>query len=131
MEIKSLGPFDFVKAINKHEDIMRDDNIEKQYEAFIINRAFSYFPDTIFLANEMNIHHNIGNKLANDFYLNTVRKNPKRFSKWNKKKLSGGLKAVKEYYGYNTAVAESAMLVLTNEQVDDIIKKVDKGGKRK
>ena len=49
------NPFEFVKAINNKQNIIRDDLDEKAYNPYMINRAFSYFPDTVLLANEMNV----------------------------------------------------------------------------
>jgi len=36
---------------------MVDDITEKSYNAFMINRSLSYFQDTVFFANEMNLQH--------------------------------------------------------------------------
>ena len=126
-----MSPFEFVKAINNKKNIMRDDLDEKAYNAYMINHSFSYFPDTVLLANEMNFYHNVDSKLQNDFLINTIRKNPKRFSKWNKVVADDGLEAVKEYYGYSNEKARSALSLLSTEQIDIIKKKVDHGGRRK
>ncbi len=126
-----MSPFEFVKAINNKTDIMRDDLDEKAYNSYMINRSFSYFPDTVLLANEMNIYHNLDSKLQNDFFLNTIRKNPKRFSKWNKVVEDDGFEAVKEYYGYSNSKARSALSLLSTEQINIIKKKVDHGGRKR
>ena len=123
-----MNPFEFVKAINNKQDIIRDDLDEKAYSPYMINHSFSYFPDTVFLANEMNINHHLDNKLQNSFYINTIRRNPKRFSKWNKVKHDGDFEAVKEYYGYNNEKTRSALSLLSTEQINIIKKKVDHGG---
>jgi hypothetical protein len=123
-----MNPFDFVKAINKNENIINDDQDEKAYLPFMVNHAFSYFPDTVLIANEMNLAHHIDNKLQNDFLINTIRRNPKRFSKWNKVKHDGDFDAVKEYYGYNNEKTRSALSLLSTEEINIIKKKVDKGG---
>ena len=68
-----MNPFEFVKAINNKKDIMRDDLDEKAYNSFMVNHSFSYFSDTVLLANEMNIAHHVDSKLQNDFLLNTQR----------------------------------------------------------
>jgi hypothetical protein len=120
-----------VKAINNKKNIMRDDLDEKAYNAYMINHSFSYFPDTVLLANEMNFYHNVDSKLQNDFLINTIRKNPKRFSKWNKVVADDGLEAVKEYYGYSNSKARSALSLLSTEQIDIIKKKVDHGGRKR
>jgi len=126
-----MNPFEFVKAINNKQNIMRDDLDEKAYNSFMINRSYSYFPDTVLLANEMNIQHHLDSKLQNDFLINTIRKNPKRFSKWNKVVADDGLEAVKEYYGYSNEKARSALSLLSTEEIDIIKKKVDHGGRKR
>ncbi len=126
-----MNPFEFVKAINNKQDIIRDDLDEKAYSPYMINHSFSYFPDTVFLANEMNINHHLDNKLQNSFYINTIRRNPKRFSKWNKVKHDGDFEAVKEYYGYNNEKTRSALSLLSTEQINIIKKKVDHGGRKR
>ena len=125
-----MNPFEFVKAINNKKDIIRDDLDEKSYLPYMINHSFSYFSDTVLLANEMNLNHHLDNKLQNDFFINTIRKNPKRFSKWNKVKHDGDFEAVKEYYGYNNEKTRSALSLLSTEQIDIIKKKVDHGGRK-
>ena len=126
-----MNPFEFVKAINNKQDIIRDDLDEKAYSQYMINHSFSYFPDTVFLANEMNINHHLDNKLQNSFYINTIRRNPKRFSKWNKVKHDGDFEAVKEYYGYNNEKTRSALSLLSTEQINIIKKKVEHGGRKR
>ena len=126
-----MNPFEFVKAINNKKDIMRDDLDEKAYNSFMVNHSLSYFPDTVLLANEMNINYQIDSKLQFDFLLGTVRKNPKRFSKWNKVDSSEELQAVKEYYGYSNSKARSALSLLSTDQIDEIKMKVNKGGAAK
>jgi hypothetical protein len=125
-----MNPFEFVKAINSKQNIIRDDLDEKAYSPYMINRSFSYFADTVLLANEMNINHHLDNKLQNDFFINTIRKNPKRFSKWNKVKHDGDFEAVKEYYGYNNEKTRSALSLLSTEEINIIKKKVDHGGRK-
>lgn len=110
---------------------MRDDLDEKAYNAFMVNHSYSYFPETVLLANEMNINHHLDSKLQNDFLLGTIRKNPKRFSKWNKVDSSEELQVVKEYYGYSNSKARSALSLLSTDQIDEIKMKVNKGGAAK
>ena len=125
-----MSPFDFVKAINNKQNIIRDDLDEKSYLPYMINHSFSYFLDTVIFANEMNINHHLDNKLQNDFFINTIRKNPKRFSKWNKVKHDGDFEAVKEYYGYSNEKTRSALSLLSAEQINIIKQKVDHGGRK-
>ena len=100
-----MNPFEYVNAINNtKKDIMIDDLAEKGYNSFMVNRSLSYFKDTVLYANEMNINHNIDNRLQFDFLINMVRKR-KRFSKWEKVVSESDVEVVKEYYGYNNEKA--------------------------
>lgn len=124
-------PFDFLKSINQSkEDIMVDDIEEKAYKPYFVNRSLSYFPDTVLLANEMNIHHHLDNRLQFDFLLNTVRSG-KRFAKWAKAEVPDHLEVVKEYYGYSDEKAKVALTLLSDKQIEELKQRVFKGGKRK
>lgn len=125
-----MNPFDYVNAINfKKQDIMVDDVAEKGYAPYMINRSLSYFNDTVLMANEMNVNHHLDNRLQFDFLLNIVRKK-KRFSKWAKPETVSDVEVVKEYYGYSNEKAKSALSLLTTEQIDELKKKVFKGGRK-
>ena len=125
-----MNPFEYVNAINNtKKDIMIDDIAERGYNSFMVNRSLSYFNDTVLYANEMNIHHNIDNRLQFDFLINMVRKR-KRFSKWEKVVSESDVEVVKEYYGYNNEKARSALSLLTRENINELKKKVYKGGRK-
>ena len=125
-----MNPFEYVNAINNtKKDIMIDDIAERGYNSFMVNRSLSYFNDTVLYANEMNIHHNIDNRLQFDFLINMVRKR-KRFSKWEKVVSESDVEVVKEYYGYNNEKAYQALSLLTSKHIDELKKKVYKGGRK-
>ena len=125
-----MNPFEFVNAINYSKDnIMVDDIVEKQYNAFMVNRSLSYFQDTALIANEMNINHHLDNRLQFDFLINIVRKR-KRFSKWFKPESNSDVEVVKDYYGYSNEKARQALSLLTKEQLEELKKKVNKGGRK-
>ena len=125
------NPFEYVNAINAHKDIIRQsenpDLSEKLYSPFHVNKAMSYFPETILYANEMNIHHSLDKKLQNDYYLNTTRAG-KRFSKWHKKDENGDIDCIQEYYKVSYVKAVEILKVLTQQQVDLIKTRIIKGG---
>ena len=125
-----MNPFEYVNSINyTKKDIMIDDIAEKAYNSFMINRSLSYFNDTVAMANEMNIHHSIDNRLQFDFLINIVRKR-KRFSKWMKLTKESDVEVVKEYYGYSNQKARQALTLLSPEQIKILEKKVNKGGRK-
>jgi hypothetical protein len=124
-----MSPFDYLNSINDtKQDLMVDDITEKQYNAFMVNRGLSYFPDTVAVANEMNRYAHLDKKLQYHFLINIVRKR-KRFSKWNKPDLERDIEVVKEYYGYSNEKAKQALTLLSPEQITIIKKKVNKGGR--
>ena len=129
--MNKLTPFDFIKDISHvKENIMRDDvdnEIEKQYNAFIVNRGFSYFMDTVIYANEMNIRSGVDAKLQFDFLINTIRQK-KRYSKWHKAEQNDDIQVLREYYGYNIHRAKEVLPLHSNEQLKFIREKLDKGG---
>ena len=108
---------------------MVDDLTEKAYNPFMVNRSLSYFNDTVLFANEMNQHHHLDNRLQFDFFINIVRKK-RRFSKWNKPETVSDVEVVKEYYGYNNEKARQALSLLTSKHIDELKKKVYKGGRK-
>jgi hypothetical protein len=126
-----MSPFEFLNSINySKQDIMVDDITEKSYNAFMINRSLSYFQDTVFFANEMNLQHHLDKKLQFHFLINIIRKR-KRFSKWNKPELVSDIDVVKEYYGYSNEKARQALTLLSPSQIEELRKKVSKGGRTK
>jgi hypothetical protein len=127
-----MNPFDYVNAINlSKKDLIRSSEntelAEKSYVPFVVNKALSYFVDTIMYANEMNINSHIDAKLQNDYYLNSVRVS-KRFSKWSKKIEDGDVESIQEYYKVSFAKAVEICKVLTSEQINLIKEKIIKGG---
>jgi len=126
-----MNPFEFVNAINynKTDIIGEDPSTEKSYNSFLVNRSLSYFPDTVAIANEMNRYHHVDNKMQFDFLRNVVRKR-KRFSKWNKPETHACLELVKEYYKYSTSKAEAVIDILTSDQLEEMKKVLNKGGKK-
>ena len=126
-----MNPFDYVNDKNLgKKGIMVDDIAEKEYNAFIINRALSFFTDTVLFANEMNIHHHLDNRLQYDFFINIIRKQ-KRWSKWVKPQELENLDIIKQYYGYSNDKAKSVLSLFNNEQIQEMKKRIYKGGKRK
>ena len=126
----AVNPFEYVNAINMtKQDIMIDDIAEKAYNPFIVNRSLSYFRDTVLMANEINMNAHLDNRLQFDFYINIVRKK-KRFSKFMKPETVSDVEVVKEYYGYSNEKAKSALTLLTSDQINELKKKVYKGGRK-
>ena len=124
----TLNPFALITSIsNSKIDILED---EKDYNAYMVNRGLSYFPDTVIYANEMNKFHHLDSRLQFDFLINIVRKR-NRFSKWNKNVESENLQIVKEYYGYSNEKARDILPLLSNEHLNIIRGRMTHGGQQR
>ena len=127
-----MNPFDYINAINyTKKDIIRDsDNpelAEKLYSPYLVNRGLSYFIDTIYAANELNVHHETDHLMQFDFLINIVRKN-KRYSKWYKPQPDKDISTVMQYYGYSRDKSRQVVDLLTKDQLTIISKSQSKGG---
>ena len=122
---------DYLKAINQTKEKLmdtEDEEWEKKYPPFIVNKCLSGFQDTLMLVNEINQYPSIDKKLQFDFLINSIRPR-KRFTPWLKAKKLKNLEYVKEFYGYNNEKAKVALTILNDEQIATIKQKLNKGGK--
>ena len=122
---------DYINAINYTKESLLDtddEQWEKKYYPFIVNKCVAPFPDTVMLVNEINQLPHLDKRLQFDFLINSLRPR-KRFTPWLKAKKLKNLEYVKEYYGYNNEKAKEALDILNDEQISAIKRKLDKGGK--
>lgn len=125
-----VNPFEYVTAINyTKENKIIDEETEKGYLPYMVNRSLSYFRDTVAVSNEMNQYHVLDKKLQFDFLINIIRKR-KRFSKWIKPEILDDLDVVKEYYGYSNEKAYQALSILSTEDIKELKKRIHKGGRK-
>lgn len=115
-----MNVFDYVRAINQTKEEIDD---MSAYVPFVVNRQLSYFPDTVFYSNEMNMCQIVPEKAQFEFFLNSIAK-AKRFSKWEKPQENETLELIKQYFGYGTEKAKQAIRLLSSEQIDLIRKKI-------
>jgi len=123
---------DYLNSINTTKiSVINEDEDEKSYPNFIVNRCLSYFPDTVYYANLINkYNYLLDKKLQYDFYIYSIRKR-KRFSPWIKNEINENLEAVKEFYGYSNTKAYEAIKILSDKDLEYIKKKLYKGGVEK
>lgn len=101
---------------------------EKDYHAFVVNRALSFHYDCVMQANMMNQCPNLPPKLQYQFLLNSVRGYKRPFRKWEKRETIDDLEIVKEYFGYSNEKAKETLNMLNETQLEEIRKELDKGG---
>lgn len=127
-----MSPFDYVNQIlHGKKNLIVDEATEKEYNAYIINRALSYHFDCVLFANEMNQRPFLDKKLQNSFLINTVRSKKRPFAKWVKSEKSEDLQCVKAYFGYSDSKAKEVLRLLSDEQIQQLKEKTEIGGLRK
>jgi hypothetical protein len=121
----------YLTSINqsKKNIMIGDSNAERCYPAFIINKCLSGHIDAVMYANQLNINNHLDNRLQYDFLINTLKPR-KRFSPWVKNQTLEDLEIVKEYYGYNRDKALEALKILNKDQIQDIKRRLYKGGSK-
>ena len=122
---------DYLKAINQTKENLldtEDEEWEKRYPPYIVNKCLAPFTDTILLVNELNQHHQLDKKLQFDYLLNSLRPR-NRFAPWMKAKKLENLEHVKEFYGYSNEKARNALDILDTKQISAIKNKLKKGGR--
>jgi len=123
---------DYLNAINHTKEKLmdtEDEEWERKYPPFIVNKCLAPFQDTILLVNEINQYPSIDKKLQFDFLINSLRPR-KRFTPWVKAKKLDDIEYVKEFYGYNNEKAKVALTILNDDQIATIKQKLNKGGKQ-
>ena len=123
---------DYLNAINHTKEKLmdtEDEEWERKYPPFIVNKCLAPFQDTILLVNEINQYPNIDKKLQFDFFINSLRPR-KRFTPWVKANKLDDIEYVKEFYGYNNEKAKVALTILNDDQIATIKQKLNKGGKQ-
>ena len=101
---------------------------EKDYNPFIVNKALSFHYDCILLANQMNLIPSTYSAMQYQYLLNSVRPWKRPFQKWLKAEKVENLECIKEFYGYSNDKAKAALEVLSDDQINDIKKNLNKGG---
>ncbi len=123
------SPFDYVNQIMQgKKQLIVDEQSEKDYVPFLVNRSLSYHKDCIMFANEMNRRHFMDKKMQNDFLLNTVRSQKRPFAKWVKPEKGEDLECIKKVFNFSDARAREAVRLLSEQQIQELKQKTDIGG---
>jgi hypothetical protein len=124
------NPFDYVKSIQKTKvDMIRGKEPEavKGYVPFLTNRALSFYPDSVLIANEMNTKHWLDPDEQYAFHLNSVRKMDRKHS-WIKKVKDEDIADVSRYFSCNVSRASEMLAHLSPEDMKSIRKSLTGGG---
>jgi hypothetical protein len=119
---------DILNSINQtKEDLLKDPRLEKDYVPFVVNKCFSYFPDTIFYANRMNEVSFLDKKMQYDYLRESISKR-KRFSKWIKSEENADIEVIKEVYGYSDTRAREVLDLVPMETLRQM---TQRGGQKR
>ncbi len=129
---EEYSPFDFIKSASfTKEDLVKKsdtpEHVEKQYNAYMVNKGFSFLEDSILHANEMNRMHWLFKDAQYRYYLGSLRKR-NRFSKWHKPEKNKELEIIQEHFQCNINVAKQYMKILTSDNIAEIVSSKNKGG---
>jgi len=119
-----MNPFDYVNSISSNKNnLMRgsenDELSQKEYIPFVVNRALSYYTDTLLYANEMNKFSDLDNLMQYEYLFHSIRKG-RRFSKWSKSKTTEELLAISKYFNVNIKRSQEYKSLLSPEQIQEI-----------
>jgi hypothetical protein len=112
--------WDFVKSINEKKYSFHEDIDKKEYSSYVINKAFSFFPDTLFLANELNMFPETKPKAHYNFLYHAVSKKP-RFSKWIKQQKDADALFLSENLSIRYDRAVEIMNILTETELKNLM----------
>lgn len=124
-----MGPFDIIKNISEKKiNSTENSEFNAAYVPFLINKGLSFFVDTLFYVNDMNMYPSLTKKQQHDYLYYSI-KQKKRFAKWPKKiQENEDLELVKQFFGYNNEKAKTALLLLNETQLKKIKESFIKGG---
>lgn len=128
VEEKGLSPFDFIKSVsNTKKDVMKEnpDNA-KAYKAYVVNHGLSFYPDTVLIANDMNLYPEIPVESQYYYYMGAIRKG-NRYSEWHKLKKNEDLDLVQKVYQVRREIAKQYLKLLSKDDLDKLRELTDTG----
>jgi hypothetical protein len=120
---------DFLNSINYDKKALldSDEKAERLYSPYVVNKAMSFFSDTIFHSNELNCKWWMDKKMQYDFYRLSVRKK-KRYAAWLKKETEENIAIIKQVYGYTEDKANQVLNILGPKDLDVLKQSLQTGG---
>lgn len=128
------SPFDFINAISNGREDPAETLDPREYNAFIVNRGLSLYPDTVLPAQEMNKRADLPPEIQLKFLHLTVTKK-KRWSQWPKKVTEDAklIEIISSTYKMSISKAEALLKsgVFSEQDKADLLDTTNLGGKKK
>ena len=123
---KKVSFFDLFNDITNHGDYIDNffsvkKEMPKEYNAYMMNKAFANFSDTILIANEINKYYSVPDEMHWRFYKNIVTKK-KRFGKWFKAlEEKEPIELLAKMFNCSVKEMRKNIHVIPKEKLDEII----------
>jgi hypothetical protein len=123
--------------INNEKDILDINAQEFKYEPWRTNTSLSNHVDTLFHANEMNMNYHLSDKMQYQYLFYSIRKVKRYGSKKTEqdkleekriKQEQEKIHLIQEYYKYNKTKSKEILRILSEEHLEIIRKRIEKGG---
>lgn len=112
--------FDILNNLSYNKDVEELDDVwRKDYNPYLMNRGFSYFPDTVLQANAMNLRSYLNKDAQFKYYYHSIRRR-KRYSKWHKKGAGDLISVLSKILECSPKEAEKYLDILPSEQVEEL-----------
>jgi len=109
--------------------------VDGEYSQWRTNSVLAKHKDVVPFVNEMNINYHVTNDMHYTYMYNAVRKYKRGYNKGETKQEKAArekeaelISLVSNYYKYNIVRAKEALRILTDEQINEIRNKQEKGG---
>ena len=130
-ETVKLTPFDFLTAINEKKKMdFSDENTEKQYNAYMVNRGMSQMAEFVRYASLMDSNYHLDRKMQFDFYYHIIPKG-KRFTKWAKGEIEREeiIQVLMKLYSYSKKRAAEVSMLVTEDDIKKMKMRLNEGGR--
>jgi len=113
--------FDILNSISHTKvDLSEEEDFDREYNAFMINRFLSLDESTVFYANEASKMSNLPGVVQYQFLLNSIPKKKRYFKYVKGVKKSKEINTIKTHFQVNESVAMELLEILTTKQLKKI-----------
>lgn len=137
MSDEKIALFDYVKSIRYKRQpahvrhLSENPNLDSDYQSFIVNRALSFYEDTVLPANLMNERPELPKLLQYRFLINIIRP-CYQYSEWLKDvKATDAERTIAEYYAVSLRYARKMVSLHSSAQLDEMRRRLERGGVHK
>jgi Bacteriophage clamp loader A subunit len=124
---ETVGLFDFIRALSETKNNVLTRENEKTYDCFMSSRSFSYYPDTIMYAAELNKYPAMTRHQHFTYLFHTIRKR-KRYTKWGKKTKIADAKLVSGAFQMSERKTAAALKCMTPPEIECLRSLMNQGG---